>query len=129
MKWSFKIANVAGTEVRIHLTFFILLALVAMQGMSGGQGAAGAIDAILFVSAAFLCVLLHEFGHVFAARGYGIRTPDITLLPIGGVARLERMPRKPTHELVVAVCGPLVRKLRHSRSLAFSRKISPTVSS
>ncbi|MEN3943220.1 site-2 protease family protein [Prosthecobacter sp. SYSU 5D2] len=108
MKWSFKIANVAGTEVRIHLTFFILLALVAMQGMSGGQGAAGAIDAILFVSAAFLCVLLHEFGHVFAARGYGIRTPDITLLPIGGVARLERMPRKPTHELVVAVCGPLV---------------------
>lgn len=108
MKWSFKIATVAGTEVRIHLTFFLLLMLVAVQGMSGGQGAAGAVDAILFVSAAFLCVLLHEFGHVFAARGYGIRTPDITLLPIGGIARLERMPRKPAHELVVAVCGPLV---------------------
>lgn len=108
MKWSFKIATVAGTEVRIHVTFFILLLLVAMQGTNGGQGLAGAIDAILFVSAAFFCVLLHEFGHVFAARGYGIRTPDITLLPIGGVARLERMPRKPTHELVVAICGPLV---------------------
>jgi Zn-dependent protease len=108
MKWSFKIATVAGTEVRIHVTFFILLLLVAMQGMGGGQGAAGAVDALLFVSAAFLCVLLHEFGHVFAARGYGIRTPDITLLPIGGVARLERMPRKPSHEFVVAICGPLV---------------------
>lgn len=108
MKWSLKIATIAGTEVRIHLTFFILLVFVAMQGMSGGQGTSGAIEAVLFVSAAFFCVLLHEFGHVFAARGYGIRTPDITLLPIGGVARLERMPRKPTHELVVAICGPLV---------------------
>lgn len=108
MKWSLKIATIAGTEVRIHLTFFILLLFVAMQGMSGGHGAAGALDATLFVSAAFFCVLLHEFGHVFAARGYGIRTPDITLLPIGGVARLERMPRKPSHELVVAICGPLV---------------------
>ncbi len=108
MKWSFKIATVAGTQVRIHITFFMLLAFVAMQGTSGGHGAAGALDAILFVSSAFFCVLLHEFGHVFAARGYGIRTPDITLLPIGGIARLERMPRKPSHELVVAICGPLV---------------------
>ncbi len=96
MKWSFKIATVAGTQVRIHITFFMLLAFVAMQGTSGGNGAAGALDAILFVSSAFFCVLLHEFGHVFAARGYGIRTPDITLLPIGGIARLERMPRKPS---------------------------------
>ena len=87
MKWSFKIATVAGTEVRIHITFFILLVFVAMQGMAGGHGLNGAFDALLFVSAAFICVLLHEFGHVFAASGYGIRTPDITLLPIGGVAR------------------------------------------
>lgn len=108
MKWSFKIGTVAGTEVRIHVTFFILLAFVAMQGMDQGRGASGAVQAVLFVSAAFLCVLLHEFGHVFAASGYGIRTPDITLLPIGGVARLERMPEKPSQELVVAICGPLV---------------------
>lgn len=108
MKWSIKIATVAGTEVRIHITFFILLIFVAMQGMTGGHGLAGAVDAVLFVSAAFVCVLLHEFGHVFAASGYGIRTPDITLLPIGGVARLERMPTKPSQELVVAICGPLV---------------------
>lgn len=101
MKWSLKIATVAGTEVRIHFTFFILLLIVALQGGS-------AMDGVVFVCAAFFCVLLHEFGHVFAARGYGIRTPDITLLPIGGVARLERMPRTPSHELVVAICGPLV---------------------
>lgn len=108
MKWSFKLGTVAGTEVRVHVTFFILLAFVALQGMGGGQGMAGALDAVLFVTAAFVCVLLHEFGHVTAARGFGIRTPDITLLPIGGVARLERMPEKPAQELVVAVCGPLV---------------------
>jgi Zn-dependent protease/CBS domain-containing protein len=108
MKWSFKIGTLGGTEVRVHVTFFILLAFVALQGMSGGQGMAGALDAVLFVSAAFICVVLHEFGHAFAARGYGIHTPDITLLPIGGVARLERMPEKPSQELVVAICGPLV---------------------
>ena len=99
---------VAGTEVRIHLTFFLLLVFVAMQGMNGGQGTAGAVNAVLLVTAMFLCVLLHEFGHVFAARSYGIRTPDVTLYPIGGIARLERMPRKPAHELVVALAGPAV---------------------
>lgn len=108
MKWSFKVANIAGTEVRIHITFLILLVFVGLQGMSGRQGAAAGLDAVLFICAAFLCVLLHEFGHVFAARGYGIRTPDITLLPIGGVARLERMPKEPSHELLVAIAGPMV---------------------
>ncbi len=128
MKWSFKLGTVAGTEVRIHLTFFILLAFVAFQGMGGGQGTAGAINAVLFVSAAFLCVLLHEFGHVFAAKGYGIRTPDITLLPIGGVARLERMPEKPLHELVVAICGPMVNvviALAISTFLGFGMVLNP----
>lgn len=108
MKWSFKITTIAGTEVRIHVTFFILLAFVALMGWSRGEGVSGALDSVLFICAMFFCVLLHEFGHAFAARGYGIRTPDITLLPIGGVARLERMPRRPAHELVVALCGPLV---------------------
>lgn len=108
MKWSFRIFTFAGTEVRIHATFFLLFLLVASQSMMSGQGAAGALDASVFIVAMFTCVLLHEFGHVLAARGYGIRTPDITLLPIGGVARLERMPRKPSQEFVVAICGPLV---------------------
>lgn len=108
MKWSFRLATIAGTEVRVHVTFFLLLLFVAWQGMAGGQGVQGAVFAMVLVSTMFFCVLLHEFGHVTAARLYGIRTPDITLLPIGGVARLERMPRTPSHELVVALAGPLV---------------------
>lgn len=108
MKWSFRIFTFAGTEVRIHATFFLLLLFVASQGLMGGEGVAAAVESMLFIVAMFACVVLHEFGHVLAARGYGIKTPDITLLPIGGVARLERMPRKPAQELVVAVCGPLV---------------------
>jgi len=99
MKWSFSIGRVAGTDVRIHVTFFLLLLFVGLT--AGWLG-------VLFISALFLCVLLHEFGHVFAARHYGIYTPDITLLPIGGMARLERLPRKPQHELVVALAGPAV---------------------
>ena len=108
MKWSFRIFTFAGTEVRIHVTFFLLLLFVASQSFLGGQGMPAALESTLFITTMFVCVLLHEFGHVLAARGYGIRTPDITLLPIGGVARLERMPRKPSQEFVVAICGPLV---------------------
>ncbi len=108
MKWSYRIATIAGTEVRIHATFALLLAFVAWEGASRGESPTAAIEAVLLVCSMFFCVLLHEFGHVLAARRYGIKTPDITLLPIGGVARLERMPKKPTEELVVALCGPLV---------------------
>ncbi|MBL9115273.1 MAG: site-2 protease family protein [Verrucomicrobiaceae bacterium] len=108
MKWSYHIATIAGTEVRIHATFALLLGFVAWETSSAGGELSHVLQALLLVCAMFLCVLLHEFGHVTAACWYGIRTPDITLLPIGGVARLERMPRKPSEELVVALCGPLV---------------------
>ncbi len=108
MKWSLRIATIAGTEVRIHATFVLLLLFVAMQSLSAGMGMEGAKEMVLLVCALFVCVLLHEFGHATAARWYGIKTPDITLWPIGGVARLERMPRKPWEEFVVAICGPLV---------------------
>src|SRR5881409_673379 len=107
MRWSIKIARIAGIDVRIHITFLLFLAWIGFTYYQVG-GSAAAIDGVLFILALFGCVLLHEFGHALAARGFGIRTPDITLLPIGGVARLERMPDKPWQELVVAIAGPLV---------------------
>jgi Zn-dependent protease/CBS domain-containing protein len=107
MRWSIKVARVAGTEVRIHITFVLFLAWIAFSYYQVG-GAAAAVPGVLFVVALFGCVLLHEFGHALAARAFGIPTPDITLLPIGGVARLQRMPDKPWQELIVAVAGPLV---------------------
>jgi stage IV sporulation protein FB len=107
MGWSFPIGSVKGTVIRVHLTFLLLLAFIgfANYARGGGQAAVGSLAYILLL---FLCVLLHEFGHVFAARRYGVQTPDVTLLPIGGVARLERIPEKPSEELVVALAGPAV---------------------
>lgn len=107
MKWSFQLARIAGIDVRVHATFFLLLAWFAWAYyMDGGWGAM--VVGLTFILLLFVCVVLHEFGHALAARAYGIRTPDITLLPIGGVARLERMPEKPWQELVVALAGPAV---------------------
>jgi len=99
--------KVAGTDVRVHWTFFLLLAwLGAVYWQQGGMERA--IWGVTFISILFFCVLLHEFGHIFAARRYGIKSPDVTLLPIGGVAALERMPRDPGQEIVVALAGPAV---------------------
>ncbi len=110
MPWSITIARIAGSEIRIHLTFLILLAWFAIAGYYSG-GAAAALDTVLFVIAVFACVVLHELGHAIAARRYGITTPDITLLPIGGLARLSRIPDNPAEEIVIAVAGPLVNVL------------------
>lgn len=107
MSWSIPIARVLGSTVRIHVTFFLLLLWIAMSAYSAG-GWDAARESLIFVLAIFGCVLAHEYGHALAARRYGIRTPDITLLPIGGVARLERMPTKPGREIVVALAGPAV---------------------
>ncbi|NJO54489.1 MAG: site-2 protease family protein [Bacteroidales bacterium] len=107
MSWSIPIGTIAGTVVRVHLTFLILLAWIGIAGYATG-GAAVALDSVVFISLLFACVVAHEFGHIFAARRYGIRTPDVTLLPIGGVASLERIPEKPGQELVVALAGPAV---------------------
>ena len=107
MGWSLTIGRVAGTEIRIHITFLLFLAWIAFVYYRTGGGEA-AVTGLLFIILLFLCVLLHEFGHVSAARYFGIQTPDITLLPIGGVARIQRMPDKPVQEIVVALAGPLV---------------------
>jgi Zn-dependent protease len=106
MKWSFVIGRVAGIPIKIHATFFILLLFVAI--VNAGEGGADVVRALVFILALFGCVVLHELGHSLVAMRYGIRVRDITLLPIGGVASLERMPENPRHEFLVAIAGPAV---------------------
>jgi Zn-dependent protease/predicted transcriptional regulator len=108
MKWSWRIGRVGGVDLRIHATFVILLAWWALIYYRGTGTASGAARGLLFTLALFGSVLLHELGHAFAARRFGVATRDITLLPIGGVSRLESMPRKPKQELVIALAGPAV---------------------
>lgn len=107
MRWAVTLGRIGPTRIKVHITFLIFLAWIAGSHYLRG-GLPAALSGTAFLLTLFLCVLLHEFGHVFAARRYGIITPDITLLPIGGVARLQRMPDKPLQELVVALAGPLV---------------------
>jgi Zn-dependent protease/CBS domain-containing protein len=107
MLWSVKIGTIAGTAVRIHVTF--ILFLVYIWGASYATGGADAAwNGLVFMVLLFLCVLAHEFGHIFVARAFGVATPDVTLLPIGGVARLERIPEEPREEFLIAIAGPLV---------------------
>ena len=107
MSWSIPLGRVFGSEIRIHLTFLILLVWIGIAHYASG-GTAAAVDGVLFILAVFGCVTLHELGHAVAARRYGITTPDITLLPIGGLARLSRMPERPREEIVIALAGPAV---------------------
>jgi stage IV sporulation protein FB len=107
MVWSVNIGTIAGTAVRIHLTFLLFLVWIfAASWYSGGPQAAW--NGLAFILLLFLCVLAHEFGHILTARRFGVMTPDVTLLPIGGVARLERIPEKPSEEFLIAIAGPAV---------------------
>jgi Zn-dependent protease/CBS domain-containing protein len=108
MKWSWKIGRAAGIDVYVHATFFLLVAFVAITYWMEQRSLIAMLEGVLFLLALFACVLLHEFGHALAARRFDIPTKDITLLPIGGLARLERMPEKPFQELWVALAGPAV---------------------
>ena len=108
MKWSWTIGRVAGIELRVHATFFILLAWLALADYRTTGTAIGAARGVVFTLALFASVILHELGHALVARRVGVPTRDITLLPIGGVARLEYMPENPRHEFMIAVAGPAV---------------------
>lgn len=104
---SLKVASVFGIEVRINVSFLFLLGFFWFRFYQVG-GVSGAVQGVVYILILFACVTLHEFGHAFAARAFGIQTRDITLYAIGGVARLNRIPEKPWQELIVAIAGPLV---------------------
>ncbi len=108
MKWSIRLGTYFGIPVHMHLTFLLLLAWVGIIHWRQQQSIEAVISGLVFILAIFVCVILHEFGHALTARRYGVKTRDITLLPIGGLARLERMPDEPRQELWVALAGPAV---------------------
>ena len=108
MRGSFKIFTWLGIPVFLHWTFGLIFIYILWHAQSEGLGAIETIWLTALFMALFLCVLLHEYGHAIAARKYGVKTRDIVLMPIGGVARLERMPEKPFQEFVVAIAGPAV---------------------
>jgi Zn-dependent protease/CBS domain-containing protein len=100
--------RIAGIDLRVHATFLLLLAWGALAGYQASRTAAGAVGGMVFILALFVSVVLHELGHALTARRFGVPTHDITLLPIGGVARLAHMPREPRQELRIAIAGPMV---------------------
>jgi Zn-dependent protease/CBS domain-containing protein len=107
MSWSVNIGSIAGTAIRIHVTFLLFLVWIFVAGLAT-SGVNDAVNSLIFMVLLFACVVAHEFGHIFTARAFGVPTPDVTLLPIGGVARLARIPEKPSEEFLVAIAGPLV---------------------
>lgn len=111
MKWSWRIGRVFGIDLYVHVTFLVLVGYVAWAAYGKRQNWDDAARGVLFILVFFGIVLLHELGHCLAARRFGIQTHDITMLPIGGLARLERMPEKPGQELVIALAGPMVNVL------------------
>lgn len=108
MAWSWKIGRLAGIQLYMHWTFLLLIAFVGYLYFSRGATLGAALLGIAFVLALFGCVVLHELGHALMARRFGVPTRDITLLPIGGMARMQRIPEHPTQELLVAIAGPAV---------------------
>lgn len=108
MSWSLRIARLAGIPIYVHWTFMILIAWVVFGHWRNGHSLAATIEGVGFVLAIFGCVVVHELGHALAARKYGVETADITLLPIGGIARLQRIPDQPAQEFVIALAGPTV---------------------
>jgi Zn-dependent protease/CBS domain-containing protein len=108
MGGSFKIGRFSGIDVKVHWTFFLLLAYFAFIGYRASGSLAGALTPTLVIVALFICVLLHEFGHSLVAQRLGLEIHSITLLPLGGVSNLESLPEKPSDEIKITLAGPLV---------------------
>jgi stage IV sporulation protein FB len=113
MKWSFKIGSIFGIPVKVHVTFLLLLLLVYFIGHK--IVGIGGLHGVIFVVLVFASVVFHELSHAMVARHYGIQVTDITLLPIGGVARMATLPEQPRQEILISVAGPIA-----SLVLAFS---------
>ncbi len=107
MKWNWHIGKIFGIDLKVHTTFLFLLGWIALADLVK-DGPLGSLIGVVLCLLVFGVVVLHELGHALAARAVGIPTRDITLWPIGGVARLERMPRNPLHEIYVSAAGPAV---------------------
>ncbi len=108
MNGSLHIARIAGIDFKIHISFPLIIIWFGVSGYLSGGGMSAAITNVLLILALFLFVILHEFGHALTAKLFGIATRDITLLPFGGIAHLERMPEDPKEEFLVSIAGPAV---------------------
>lgn len=108
MKGSLKLGKIAGIGLFVHWTFSLLILFIVYTNYKAGQNSIQILWSVLFILCIFLTVFMHELGHALTAKKFGIKTKDITLLPIGGVAQLERLPEKPSEELMVAFAGPMV---------------------
>src|SRR5258708_28605931 len=106
MSWSVNIGSIAGTAIRIHVTFLLLLAFFFIQGWAAAGSINDGVNSVVFVVLAFACVLAHEFGHIVTARAFRVETPDVTLLPIGGGGRDPPLPPKTHHRCSVASSAP-----------------------
>jgi len=108
MRWSWRIGRVAGIDIYVHITFLMLLAWVGISHYALRGSVEDVVDGLGFTCTLFAIITMHELGHALTARRFGVVTRDILLLPIGGVARMERLPEQPLHEMLVALAGPAV---------------------
>ncbi len=121
MSWSFKLARIGGIDVKVHVTFILILLWVGyVWGINLKMGPGGALFGVVVTLLLFLCVLLHELAHSFVARRYGVTVRDIILLPIGGMAQMDKMPEKPGEELKMSLAGPLTNIVIVAIIIAFS---------
>jgi len=108
MKASLNLGSVSGIKIKVHWTFFFLIIWIVFDELKRGETTNSILFNIAFVLAVFFCVVLHELGHALTAKRFGINTKKITLLPIGGMASLDRIPESPKQELLATIAGPLV---------------------
>lgn len=123
LDWSIKLFRVWGIRLEVHFTFLILLVYFGQQGWTYA-GPMGVFWGCLLLLAIFACVILHELGHSLTAMRYGVRVHRILLLPIGGMAQFDRIPREPGRELAITAAGPAVNFVLFGLLVLFLRGFS-----